>query len=244
MEGPLNGPNRPAQCFGQGLHLGPAQPRLIVGVVGEGAVGRDGLGGDSGVGEVLDLGDTGKLGLLWHRCLLFLVRRCALMIEFTKTAGALGKEFVPPPFFFFFFFSILFFWCVLYLHGHPRASPCRDPGPFLFPERFVQFAAPPHLVHRRGNIKGPAPSHSAGPSFCAIAPVLTAQSRTIVPLPHSRLYPLSSNCLVLRQRTGAKPEIVGATRVVDEQGTHLPASGSRLGRPAFRLGHLCRGRRA
>src|ERR671911_774514 len=33
--------------------------------------------------------------------------------------------------------------------------------------------------------------------FCAIAPVLTAQTCTIVRLPHSRLHPLSSNCLVL-----------------------------------------------
>src|SRR5215207_1915897 len=35
------------------------------------------------------------------------------------------------------------------------------PGPFLFPERFVQFAAPPHLVHVRGNIEGLA--FSQGP---------------------------------------------------------------------------------
>src|SRR5918997_1803723 len=98
MEVPLDGPNRPAQCFGQGLHLGPAQATLVVGVVGEGAVGRDGLGGDSGVGEVLDFRDARKLGLLWHRCLLFMVRRCALMIEFTKAAGLRSKRFAPPLF--------------------------------------------------------------------------------------------------------------------------------------------------
>src|SRR5918994_4121423 len=98
MEVPLDGPNRAAQCLGQCLHLGPAQPCLVVGIVGEGAVGRDRLSGDSGVGEVLDLGDTGKFGLLWHRCLLFVVRRCALMIEFTKAGGPREKDSAPPLF--------------------------------------------------------------------------------------------------------------------------------------------------
>src|SRR5215213_9900865 len=97
MEVPLDGPNRPAQCLGQGLHLGPAQPRLVVSVVGEGAVGRYGLGRNSGVGKVLDLGDTGKFGFRWHRRLL-MVRRCALMIEFTKAAGSGSREIAPPLF--------------------------------------------------------------------------------------------------------------------------------------------------
>src|SRR5918997_5405748 len=103
MEVPLDGACRPTQGLGQGLHLGPAQATLVVGVVSEGAVGRDGLGRNSGVGEVLDLGDTGEFGLLWHCRLLFVVRRCALMIEFTKAAGSGGKG-KPPPFFFSFFF--------------------------------------------------------------------------------------------------------------------------------------------
>src|ERR671917_493919 len=103
MEVPLDGPNRAAQCLSQGLHLGPAQTRLIVSVVGEGTICRYRLGRNSGVGEVLDLGDTGKFGLLWHRRLLFMVRRCALMIEFTKAAGFRAKGKAPPPFFFSFF---------------------------------------------------------------------------------------------------------------------------------------------
>src|SRR5215207_11126560 len=98
MEVSLDGAYRPAQCLGQGLHLGPAQATLIIGVVGEGTVGRDGLGGDSGVNEVLDLGDTGEFGLVWHRCLLFIVRRCALMIKFIKAAGARPKGTAPPRF--------------------------------------------------------------------------------------------------------------------------------------------------
>src|SRR5215210_6174776 len=97
MEVPLDGPNRPAQGLGQGLHLGPAQLCFVVGVVGEGTVGRDGLGRNSGVGEVLDLRDPGKFGLLWHRRLLFMVRRCALMIEFTKAAVPVSRE--GPPLF-------------------------------------------------------------------------------------------------------------------------------------------------
>src|SRR5215207_8373253 len=102
MEVPLDGPNRPAQCFSQGLHLGPAKATLVVSVVGEGTVGGDGLGGDSGVGEVLDLRDPGKFGLVWHRRLLFMVRRCALMIEFTKAACSGLMEIAPPLFYVFF----------------------------------------------------------------------------------------------------------------------------------------------
>src|SRR5215212_6714949 len=101
MEVPLDGAYRAAQCLGQGLHLGPAQATLVVGVVSEGAVGRDGLGRDSGVGEVLDLRYAGKFGLLWHRRLLLMVRRCALMIEFTKAAVPVSRE--GPPLFYVFF---------------------------------------------------------------------------------------------------------------------------------------------
>src|SRR5829696_1124978 len=117
MEVPLDGAHGAAQGLGQGLHLGPAQAALVVGVVREGTICRDGLGGDSGEDEGLDLGDTGESGLLWHRRLLFLVRRCALMIEFTKAAVSRLKDYLPP------LFLCSFYWCVLYLHGHPRASP-------------------------------------------------------------------------------------------------------------------------
>src|ERR687890_843461 len=102
MEVPLDGAHGAAQGLGQGLHLGPAQTRFVVGVVGEGTVSRDRLGWNSGVGEVLDLWYTGKFGLLWHRRLLFLVRRCALMIEFTKAAGAPANGKDPRLFFFVF----------------------------------------------------------------------------------------------------------------------------------------------
>src|SRR5215213_1100968 len=87
MEVPLDGTHRAAQGLGQGLHLGPAQTTLVVGVISEGTICRDRLGWDTGEDEGLDLGDTGKSGLLSHRRLLFLVRRCALMIEFIKAAG-------------------------------------------------------------------------------------------------------------------------------------------------------------
>src|SRR5215204_89862 len=117
MEVALDGAHGAAQGLCQGLHLGPAEARLVVGVIGEGAVGGDRLGGDSSEDEGLDFRDTGKSGLLSHRRLLFLVRRCALMIEFTKAAGPRQKEIAPP------LFLCSFYWCVLYLHGHPRASP-------------------------------------------------------------------------------------------------------------------------
>ena len=100
---PLDGAHGAAQGLGQGLHLGPAQPRLVVGVVGEGAVGRYGLGGDSGVGKVLDLGDTGKFGLLWHRCLLL----CSAAVRFDdkihQSGGSSAKRNCPAA------FSMLFF---------------------------------------------------------------------------------------------------------------------------------------
>src|SRR5215204_1248654 len=117
MEVSLDGAHGASQGLGQGLHLGPAQTRFVVAVVSEGTICRDGLGRDSGEDEGLDLRDTGKSGLLSHRRLLFLVRRCALMIEFTKAAGLRSKRFAPP------LFLCSFYWCVLYLHGHPRASP-------------------------------------------------------------------------------------------------------------------------
>src|SRR5215212_11361641 len=98
MEVPLDGAHGAAQCLGQGLHLGPAKATLVVGVIGEGTICRDRLCGDSGEDEGLDLGDTGESGLRWHNRLLFLVRRCALMIEFTKAAGLRLKRFAPPLF--------------------------------------------------------------------------------------------------------------------------------------------------
>ena len=80
MQVPLDGPYRPAQSLGQSLHLGPAQASLIVGIIGEGAVGGYRLGRDTGHYEVAHLGYARKLGLRWHDRLLFVVRRCALVI--------------------------------------------------------------------------------------------------------------------------------------------------------------------
>src|SRR5215208_4938277 len=116
MEVPLDGAHRAAQGLGQSLHLGPAQPAFVVGVVRECTICRYRLGWDTGEDEGLDLRNTGKSGLLSHRRLLILVRRCALMIRFIKAAGP-GQRTAPP------LFLCSFYWCVLYLHRHPRASP-------------------------------------------------------------------------------------------------------------------------
>ena len=89
VEVPLYGPHRSAQGLCQGFHLGPAQAGLVVGVVGEGAVGGDRLCRDSGLYEVTHLGYACKLGLRWHDRLLFVVRRCASMIEFIKEAAGI-----------------------------------------------------------------------------------------------------------------------------------------------------------
>src|SRR5918995_6919671 len=59
----------------------------------------------------------------------------------------------------------------------------RGSGPLLFPEQFVQSAAPPHLVHVRGTThRGVGILPSAGPSLCVIAPVRYPM------VPHSYLF--------------------------------------------------------
>src|SRR5215207_2274476 len=58
----------------------------------------------------------------------------------------------------------------------------RGSGPLLFPERFVQSAAPLHLVHVRGTHRGVGILPSAGPSLCVIAPVLMPQDLPDTPL--------------------------------------------------------------
>src|SRR5829696_4343431 len=98
MEVPLDGPHRPTQSLGQGLHLGPAQPTLVVGVVREGAVGRDRLGGDSGEDEGLDLRDTGKSGLLWHRRLLFSSAAVRFDDRIHQSGGVSAKRHVTAAF--------------------------------------------------------------------------------------------------------------------------------------------------
>src|SRR5215208_2038323 len=103
MDVPLDRPNRAAKGLCQGFHLGPGKACFVVSVVRESAVGRDSLCRNTALNEVVYLGDAGKFGLLWHRRLLFVVRRCALMIEFTKAAVLSAKRDFPAA------FSMLFF---------------------------------------------------------------------------------------------------------------------------------------
>src|SRR5215216_6891301 len=91
MDVPLDRPNRAAKGLCQGFHLGPGKACFVVSVVRESAVGRYCLCRNAALNEVVYLRDAGKFGLLWHRRLLFVVRRCALMIEFTKAAGSRGQ---------------------------------------------------------------------------------------------------------------------------------------------------------
>src|SRR5918997_1793339 len=71
VEVPLDGPHRTAQSLCQGFHLGPAQAGFVVSVVGEGEVGGNRLGRDTGFYEVAHLRYARKLGLLWHGRLPF-----------------------------------------------------------------------------------------------------------------------------------------------------------------------------
>src|SRR5829696_8101649 len=98
MEVPLDGAHGAAQGIGQGLHFGPAQAALVVGVVGEGTICRYGLGGDSGEDEGLDLRDTGKSGLLWHRRLLFSSAAVRFDDRIHQSGGVSAKRHVTAAF--------------------------------------------------------------------------------------------------------------------------------------------------
>src|SRR3712207_8961610 len=60
MQVALYRPHGPVEGSGEGFHLRPAQAALVVGVVGQAAVGRDDFGRYTGGYQVLDLRDTGK----------------------------------------------------------------------------------------------------------------------------------------------------------------------------------------
>src|SRR5215212_2573306 len=92
MEVPLDGPHRATQSLGQGLHLGPAQTTLVVGVIAEGTICRDRLGGDSGEDEGLDLRDPGESGLLWHRRLLLIGAAVRFDDRIHQSGGPPAKE--------------------------------------------------------------------------------------------------------------------------------------------------------
>ena len=101
---PLDRADRAAQGLGEGLHLGPAKAGLVVGVVGEGAVGGDCLCRDPGFYEVVHLGYARKLGLRWHSRLLFMVRRCALVDldgKIHQSGGPSVQRLAPPLFYVF-----------------------------------------------------------------------------------------------------------------------------------------------
>src|SRR5215203_629571 len=145
MEVPLDGAYGTAQGVGQGLHLGPAQTTLVVGEVGEGTICRDRLGWDSGEDEGLDLGDTGESGLLWHRRLLFWVRRCALMIRFIKAADS-GQRMLRR--FFLCSFSDAYFTYIRILALAPGPAPIPQPSH----PRNLKFLSLAAYGRRRSNL--------------------------------------------------------------------------------------------
>src|SRR5215217_4531726 len=125
MEVALDGAHGAAQGLCQGLHLGPAQARLVVCVIGEGTVGWDGLGRNSGVGEVLDLHDAGKLGLLWHGRLLL----CSAAVRFDdrihQGSGGHPVKDEPRRFFYALFTGAYFTYTgILALAPEPLPPPC------------------------------------------------------------------------------------------------------------------------
>src|SRR4028119_1177607 len=96
-----------AEDPGQRLHLGPAQAVLVVGVVGQGAVGGDRLHRYAGEHEMLDLGYAGESGLRRHNNLLGSCGGCALAIwdgKIRQSGGASAKGSARR--FFYAFFSL------------------------------------------------------------------------------------------------------------------------------------------
>src|SRR5215210_4287280 len=103
----LDRPGAPGEPPGEGLHPRPAQAALVVGVVGQGAVGGYRLGGDPRHDQVVYLRDSGEpcshrhrqpphgraAGALWR----------SWMVRFTKAAGDPFKD-SPAA------FSMLFWW--------------------------------------------------------------------------------------------------------------------------------------
>jgi hypothetical protein len=74
----LYGADTAIKGVSKGFHLGPAEARCVVGVVGERAVGRDYLGWHALVNKVLDLGDPRKLLLSRHETSSKGLRRFAM----------------------------------------------------------------------------------------------------------------------------------------------------------------------
>src|SRR5215212_1279282 len=100
MEVALDGAHGAAQGLGQGLHLGPAQTTLVVGVIAEGTICRDRLGGDSGEDEGLYLRYPGESGLLWHRRLLFWCGGALWGDKMPQSGGLLGEKVDARRFFY------------------------------------------------------------------------------------------------------------------------------------------------
>src|SRR3712207_8034239 len=91
MQVALYRPHGPVEGSGEGFHLRPAQSALVVGVVGQAAVGRDDFSRNTGGYQVLDLRDTGKSRF---RHSSPFCGGCALadsVIESAKAAGSRSK---------------------------------------------------------------------------------------------------------------------------------------------------------
>ena len=97
----LDRPGATGEPPGQGLHARPAQARLVVGVVGEGAVGGDYLCRDPCEHEVADLGYTGKVRSHRHINLLEVLRRVRTGDgKIHQRGGFPGKRIVARRFFY------------------------------------------------------------------------------------------------------------------------------------------------
>src|SRR5215204_4935961 len=125
MEVSLDGAHGASQGLGQGLHLGPAQTRFVVAVVSEGTICRDCLGRDSGEDEGLDLGDTGKLGLLRHRPPPISSAAVRFDDRIHQSGGSSAKRIQPRRFFYALFTGAYFTYTgILALAPEPLPPSC------------------------------------------------------------------------------------------------------------------------
>jgi hypothetical protein len=95
----LNSSDRPVQDSCQSLHLRPAQPGFVVGVICQRAVGWDCLSWDASCSQLLHLGNTGEFRFARQHSLLkaYAAVRSG-MVEYPKAAVSPGKEIVPAAF--------------------------------------------------------------------------------------------------------------------------------------------------
>jgi hypothetical protein len=100
MQVALDCPDRPIEDSGQCLHLWPAESRLVVAVVTQGAVGWDHFSWDSGLEKILNFRDTGKFLVNSHHNNLSALAAVRPMVRFIHRAVVSSRKDMCHRFFY------------------------------------------------------------------------------------------------------------------------------------------------